>query len=77
MALTLSQDGPLVRLSGITKSFGAARALDDVSFDIGRGRVHALVGENGAGKSTLGKILGGALPPEHGELVVGGESVRY
>jgi simple sugar transport system ATP-binding protein/ribose transport system ATP-binding protein len=77
MSTTTELDQPLIRLSGITKSFGAARALDGVSFEIGRGRVHALVGENGAGKSTLGKILGGALPPDHGDLVVGGEPVRY
>ena len=68
---------PLVRLQQISKNFGAVQALEDVTFEIGRGRVHALVGENGAGKSTLGKILGGALPFDHGTLVVEGEEVRY
>jgi ABC-type sugar transport system ATPase subunit len=69
--------GAPVELKDIGKSFGAARALEAVSLRITRGSIHALVGENGAGKSTLGKIVSGVIPPDHGELLLGGEPVRF
>ena len=53
---------------GIGKRFGRTVALDDVSFVLEPGRVHALVGENGAGKSTLLKIMGGAIARDSGSL---------
>jgi ABC-type sugar transport system ATPase subunit len=53
---------------GISKRFGAVRALSDVDFDVVQGKVNGLVGANGAGKSTLLKIIAGALPPDSGEL---------
>ena len=46
--------------------FGGVRALDDVSFDVREGEIHALLGENGAGKSTILKILSGVQPPTAG-----------
>jgi ribose transport system ATP-binding protein len=69
--------GAHVELAGVSKSFGGARALEAVSLQIARGSIHALVGENGAGKSTLGKIISGALPPDQGRLVLGGEVVHF
>ena len=63
---------PVLRMAGVSKSFGATRALDDVSFELGRGEVHALIGENGAGKSTLMKILSGALAPDAGRMEIDG-----
>lgn len=64
-------------VQGIGKSFGATRALDDVSLEVASGTVHAFVGENGAGKSTLGKIIAGVMAPDHGSLVLRGESVAF
>jgi len=69
--------GAHVELRDIGKSFGAARALEAVSLRIARGSIHALVGENGAGKSTLGKIVSGVIAPDHGEMLLGGEPVRF
>jgi rhamnose transport system ATP-binding protein len=64
---------PLLRLTDLSKSFGAVRALKGVSFDLNAGEVHALVGENGAGKSTLIKIITGAEQPDLGSIELGGE----
>ena len=58
---------------GITKSFGAVRALRDVSFSVAEGEAHALVGENGAGKSTLMRVLAGIVRPDAGDLSWNGE----
>src|SRR5436309_9930115 len=66
---------PLLRLTGISKSFGAVRALKEVSFDLLAGEVHALVGENGAGKSTLVKIVTGAHRPDAGTLEIADQPV--
>ena len=62
-------------MSGICKRFPGVIALDDVSFDIARGEVVALVGENGAGKSTLMKILAGLHHPDAGEIRLDGQLV--
>jgi rhamnose transport system ATP-binding protein len=69
--------GVHVELQDISKSFGATHALEGVSLAIGHGSIHALVGENGAGKSTLGKIIAGVYPPDHGQLLLAGEPVRF
>ena len=54
-------------------TFPGVKALDDVSFGVDAGSIHALMGENGAGKSTLLKILSGAYVPTAGTLMIGGE----
>ena len=58
---------PLLRLSGINKSFGAVHVLHDVDFAVYPGQVTALVGDNGAGKSTLVKTIAGIYSAESGE----------
>lgn len=69
--------GVHVELRDISKSFGGTHALEGVSLAIGHGSIHALVGENGAGKSTLGKIIAGVHSPDHGQLLLAGEPVRF
>jgi len=69
--------GPLVQMRGISKYFGAVRALHNVNLTILKGEVHGLVGDNGAGKSTLMKILSGALRPDRGRIVFEGKEVRF
>ena len=64
---------PLLKLTGVSKSFGGVRALRGVSFELLPGEVHALIGENGAGKSTLIKVVTGALRPDAGSLEIRGE----
>jgi len=66
---------PLIRLSGISKSFGDVHANRDVSLDIEEGKILALLGENGAGKSTLMSILAGQLQPDKGTIYLAGEEV--
>ncbi len=63
----MSQD-PILKLNNITKRFGGVQALKDVSFEVERGEVHAILGENGAGKSTMMKILAGVHPQDTGEI---------
>ena len=65
------------RLDGISKSFPGVKALDDVSLDVRRGEVHALLGENGAGKSTLVKILAGLIRPDSGHIRLDDAEVTF
>ncbi|MEO2028443.1 MAG: sugar ABC transporter ATP-binding protein [Fuerstiella sp.] len=66
---------PLLKMSGIEKSFPGVQALSDVSLKLHRGEVLALMGENGAGKSTLIKTLGGAHQPDAGTIEIDGKRV--
>ncbi|HUB96557.1 MAG TPA: ATP-binding cassette domain-containing protein [Stellaceae bacterium] len=70
-------DDPLVSIEGVSKSFGASRAIDGVSATIAAGRITGLVGPDGAGKSTLLRLMDGLLKPDAGRiLVLGHDSVR-
>ncbi len=66
---------PILEVQSMTKRFGATLALDDVSLDLRRGEVLALLGDNGAGKSTLIKCLSGVHPPDEGRIFLEGEEV--
>ena len=63
----------LLSLSGLTKAYPGVVANDTVSFDIGPGEIHALLGENGAGKSTLVKMIYGLVRPDSGTMMLHGE----
>lgn len=67
---------PLLRLDGLGKSFGAMRALDAVSLQIGAGEIHCLLGENGAGKSTLCNLVFGIHQPDAGSIQLDGRPYR-
>jgi ribose transport system ATP-binding protein len=68
---------PLLTMRGIHKSFNGVPALQDASFEVAHGEVHALIGQNGAGKSTLIKILTGVYDRDAGEVVYAGRPVRF
>ncbi len=70
--MTDSSAAPVLRMAQVSKTYGATRALDDVTFEVRRGEVHALLGENGAGKSTMMKILSGAVAPDSGRMFLEG-----
>ena len=74
-ARTQSTVLPLVSMNGISKNFGAIRALTSVDLEVYPGEVVALVGDNGAGKSTLVKILAGVFKPDAGSISLGGTPV--
>jgi ribose transport system ATP-binding protein len=67
--------GAILSARDLSKSFGSTRALDGVSLDIGRGEIHALLGQNGSGKSTLIKILAGYHSPDAGAVAIREEPV--
>src|SRR4051794_22678417 len=68
-----------LQMQGITKEFPGVKALDNVTFKVGKGEIHALCGENGAGKSTLMKILSGVYPngTYSGKILINGKEVSF
>ncbi len=69
-------DRPVLEMERVSKRFGATQALDEVSFALYPGEVHALLGENGAGKSTLIKIMTGVQQQDTGDIKIDGAPVR-
>ena len=70
--------GPALRCRGVSKSYAGNRVLTSFEMSIGRGEVHALLGENGSGKSTFIKILAGVVAPDAGgEVVVAGRELTF
>ena len=70
---------PILEMKNITKEFPGVRALDNVSFKVGKKEIHCLVGENGAGKSTLMKVLSGVYPygDYTGDILINGEVQQF
>jgi ABC-type sugar transport system ATPase subunit len=69
-------DETILTLEDVCKQFPGVRALDQVSFSVRKGEIHALVGENGAGKSTLIKIISGAYLKDSGKIYFNGQIGR-
>ncbi|MBX3539333.1 MAG: sugar ABC transporter ATP-binding protein [Chelatococcus sp.] len=67
----------LLRLQGVSKEFGAIRALSEIDLTVSAGEVVGLMGDNGAGKSTLVKIIAGNFPPSHGAMVFDDQNVHF
>ncbi|KIG10107.1 sugar ABC transporter ATP-binding protein [Caballeronia concitans] len=68
---------PFFQMSGISKSYGGAVALDHAELAVRRGRIHAVLGENGAGKSTLLKVMSGVVQPDQGTMHLDGREVSF
>ena len=62
----------MLAIAGLSKAFGATKAVRNVSFDVGAGEIVALLGQNGAGKSTVIKMLAGVYQPDHGQITLAG-----
>src|SRR6266545_2927462 len=62
----------LLRIEGLSKTFGAIRAVDSISFEVHPGETYGLLGPNGAGKTTTISIISGLLKPDAGEVFVAG-----
>ena len=73
--ITVDHPVPLLEVRGLTKSFGAVKALKGVDLVVRPGEVHCVLGQNGAGKSTLIKTLSGAYQPDSGEIFWQGEPI--
>ena len=67
----------MLRLNGVSKSYGGVRALAGVDLAIHAGRIHAILGENGAGKSTLIKCIAGVVQPDRGTMTLDGHQVQF
>ncbi len=74
MSLDLPGAPAALVMAGVSKAFPGVKALDDVSFSVRPGEVHALIGENGAGKSTLLKILSGIYRADSGDIKLAGQA---
>src|SRR2546425_1590647 len=66
----------LLAVTGLSKSYGAYRALNNFDFVVESGQAVSVIGENGAGKSTLAKILAGVIRPDAGTITLKGEEVH-
>src|SRR5471032_2848647 len=71
------EEQPFFQMSGVSKSYGGAVALDLADLAVRKGRIHAILGENGAGKSTLLKVMSGVVQPNEGIMHLDGRQVAF
>jgi len=76
MASATNEGPPRLSIRNVVKTFPGVRAVDDVSLEVQRGEVHALIGENGAGKSTLMHLVAGVYQPDSGSILLDGASAE-
>ena len=72
-----SQAPALLRLSGVSKRYGAVQANSGIDLAVSAGSIHAVLGENGAGKSTILKVLNGVHVPDEGEITLEGQKINF
>jgi branched-chain amino acid transport system ATP-binding protein len=75
-AVNRTANAPLLRLEGVTKSFGGLRVVEDVSFDLPKGGRLGLIGPNGAGKTTVFNLISGVYPLDAGAILLGGAPIH-
>jgi ABC-type branched-subunit amino acid transport system permease subunit len=68
--------GTVLEVSGVSKSFGGIRAVNNASLQIGAGEIHALIGPNGAGKTTLFNLISGLFPTDSGTIKLNGREIQ-
>ena len=68
---------PLLRVDGVSRNFGALRAVDDMSFEVGEGEALGILGPNGAGKSTLFNLITGDIRPSAGTIRLRGREITH
>jgi ABC-type branched-subunit amino acid transport system ATPase component len=73
----MDYDGAVLKLEGVTKSFGGVTAVRDVSMEVAAGRVFGIIGPNGAGKTTLFNVINGYLKPDKGRVLFLGAEVSH
>jgi len=71
----VAETDTLLRLQGLTKTFGGLRAVDSVDFDVARGQIYSIIGPNGAGKTTVFNLITGIYKPSQGSILLEGRSI--
>lgn len=75
--MNVDESEPILIVKNLTKSYDGLLANDHITFSVGKGQVHCLLGENGAGKSTLAKCIYGASKPDSGRILFKGQEVAF
>jgi branched-chain amino acid transport system ATP-binding protein len=71
----VAETDTLLRVQGLTKTFGGLRAVDSVDFDVARGQIYSIIGPNGAGKTTVFNLITGIYKPSQGSIQLEGRSI--
>lgn len=72
----MAESDVLLRVEGLTKTFGGLTAVDGVAFDVQRGQIYSIIGPNGAGKTTVFNLITGIYKPSAGKILLEGRPSR-